>query len=232
MSEKRISLGPSVAQQNAAMARIRKRSTRSDAMEDEKLKAIRERHEHTVAEIQNNFGAAYSSRITDSYQIHLDRKYLLDRLTARPATAGSEGEVAEIERGLEVEAVRLRSDGLLLREQKVMRALNLIRKLRAPTPAAVVTREQMKKALVDGMADYKIIGSDRILDIILPLISGATVAVDEDAVAAWLCGRYSQNLDAGEFEARDHTGKRPWRQDAKDLIASGLLSATPEPEQK
>ena len=44
------------------------------------LEATRKRHEATKAEIQNNFGAAYSSRITDSYQIHCDRGSLIDAL--------------------------------------------------------------------------------------------------------------------------------------------------------
>jgi len=38
---------------------------------------IEKRHEQTISEIQNNFGAAYSSRITDAYQIHKDRGELL-----------------------------------------------------------------------------------------------------------------------------------------------------------
>lgn len=39
---------------------------------------IRARHEKSKADIQNNFGAAYSSRIEqDSYSIHEDRAALL-----------------------------------------------------------------------------------------------------------------------------------------------------------
>jgi hypothetical protein len=47
----------------------------------ETVKRLRERHDQAVADIQNNFGAAYSSRIKqDSYSIHQDRAALLDAL--------------------------------------------------------------------------------------------------------------------------------------------------------
>ncbi len=65
-----------------------------------------------------------------------------------------------------------------------------------------------------GKTGWEIAGIILAADVFVPVPS-------EDDLAAWLCGRYSQSA-AGEFEARDHTGKRPWRQDSKDLCAALL----------
>lgn len=61
-------------------------------LSDEQIAEIRKRHERALADIQNNFGAAYSTRITqDSYSIHADRAALLAHIAAQPKVPASSG---------------------------------------------------------------------------------------------------------------------------------------------
>ena len=57
----------------------------TDAIEE-----VRKRHEQALADIQNNFGAAYSTRIAqDKFSIHEDRATLLAALDARTQGVGT-----------------------------------------------------------------------------------------------------------------------------------------------
>jgi hypothetical protein len=110
----------------------------SDAMEDEKLTA----EERFIVEVMRKNYADGGGYIKDLIAI-------IDRLTARPA-AGSEGEVAEIEhRHVEYRSRCPAKDGEIeppdfwnaLQDRATL--LRLLKARSAPTPAAVVTKEQI-----------------------------------------------------------------------------------------
>lgn len=124
-------------------------------------------------------------------------------ITARPATAGSD-------------AAKLAS---------AMLGVNLVPS-KAPTPAAVVTREQMlHKLLLLGFSHIQANGA---LDVLLPLLSGATVAVDRDKLAAWYkTSPYGEAWNS-VLEEWEPPSDDVCANFAEDLITSGLLSATPE----